>query len=477
MKILTTQNLMASTVSQSTNMRKSDEIRESVSNPLMEYSAGMRIRSNNIAFGKKNPLDGFKLLDKAAGKAKKKFGEWVANTKVFKKLFDSNSFGKTLEYVDKQEVMIQAITALAICCGLRPATIRALPGDKNKKDCDYAAAHSFSSGVWGFIVPFLFIKPLANAYNFVKNQDNIHLFIKNLDKLKERFPHINIDSLRGADGKIKPLEEGFDYLGNRIVTNLKDVQKVPLPKHLMTEASDATLKEVMPEIDLVLSKKLGKWVNKKGKEIMPDIKDLYFAVEKIGKNGQPVQQYFPFAGATPEVLQQVFPGLKLDSIYKKPSAVRKFAGKVFPKLNKPAELEHPTKWQFDNGFKIERKHLFTSNWNDVENSCIPLTTGFRKDGSRQCFLNNNNPDIKGSFGTPITEDMTKADRVNTVLDKLGGWLPDIVVAYPRASATVAIIPFVVKNVFGLEKSKKPAPAAEQKPSVDSVESKGRKVVA
>ena len=50
--------------------------------------------------------------------------------------------------------------------------------------------------------------------------------------------------------------------------------------------------------------------------------------------------------------------------------------------------------------------------------------------------------------------MSKADLVNQVLDKIGGWMPDIVVAYPRATATIAIIPFVLKNIFGMEKSKK-----------------------
>jgi len=73
---------------------------------------------------------------------------------------------------------------------------------------------------------------------------------------------------------------------------------------------------------------------------------------------------------------------------------------------------------------------------------------------------NNADDTVGALGTPITKEMAKEDKVNIVLDKLGGWLPDIVSAYPRATATIAIIPFVLKNVFGLEKTKKQAPIAE-----------------
>ena len=74
--------------------------------------------------------------------------------------------------------------------------------------------------------------------------------------------------------------------------------------------------------------------------------------------------------------------------------------------------------------------------------------------------------------------MVKHSAINAVRDKLGAWLPDIVVAYPRATATIAIIPFVLQNVLGLEKSKKPskAPAVEaQKPAMP-VEAQ-RKVVA
>ena len=410
---------------------------------MLNEPAETIIEKNNVSFGKKNPLKDGKLLDKAVKKIKKTLGERVANSKSFEKLSNSNSFGKFLEFVNKQEVMIQAMTALAICCIVRPLTILAIPSDKNKKDLGYAAGHSFSSGIWGFIIPFLFIKPLAKGYNHAKDPKNIHKYIKDLDKLKERLPHVNVDTLKNTDGTIKPLSEGKDYLGKKIIASMNDVQMIALPKHIQTEVCDETLKELMPNIDLALSKETGKWVDKAGNELLPKIEDLYFAVEKTNKKGKAEQHYFPFLTAQEDLLADVFKGLKLDSI-----------------KDANGKRVHPTKWQFENDFKIDKQHFFSSKYQDAGTSCVPLSTGFREDGARQCYLNNADNTV-GALGTPISKEMAKEDKVNNVLDKLGGWLPDIVVAYPRATATIAIIPFVLKNVFGLEKTKKQAPVQQE----------------
>lgn len=442
MRIHTTQNLLSST--NSTNIQRSNKIRTTLlkESSMPTESAETIIENSNVSFGKKNPLKDGKLLDKAVKKIKKTLGERVANSKSFEKLSNSSSFGKFLEFVNKQEVMIQAMTALAICCVVRPLTIMAIPSDKNKKDLGYAAGHSFSSGIWGFIIPFLFIKPLAKGYNHAKDPKNIHKYIKNIDKLKERLPHIDEKTLLNADKTIKPLSEGKDYAGKKIIASMNDVQMIPLPKHIQSEACDDTLKELMPNIDLALSKAQGKWVDKAGNELLPKIEDLYFVVEKADKKGNMEQHYFPYLTAQEDLLTDVFKGLKIDSI-----------------KDANGNRLHPTEWKFDNDFKIGREHFFSSHWNDSGSSCIPLSTGFRKeDGARQCFLNNADK-TPGALGTPITAEMAKADKVNNVLDKLGGWLPDIVSAYPRATATIAIIPFVLKNVFGLEKTKKQPPAA------------------
>ena len=55
----------------------------------------------------------------------------------------------------------------------------------------------------------------------------------------------------------------------------------------------------------------------------------------------------------------------------------------------------------------------------------------------------------------------EADAVNTVFDKIVQWLPDILTRFFVASATIKILPFVLKNVFGLEKTKKPPVQQEE----------------
>ena len=193
MKIHTTQNLNSPAINSTNNIAMPQNVRYSM------YSSMSLNNSPDIDTFKSTTFKGKKsALKKAVEASKKRFAERVADKEGIKKLLNSDSFGKTLEFTGKQEVMIQAATALAICCGLRPLTIMAIPGDKNKKDCAYASAHSFSSGIFGFIVPFLFIKPLANGYNLAKKEAG--KYIVESEKLKEMWPHLELSSITDSKG-------------------------------------------------------------------------------------------------------------------------------------------------------------------------------------------------------------------------------------------------------------------------------------
>lgn len=58
--------------------------------------------------------------------------------------------------------------------------------------------------------------------------------------------------------------------------------------------------------------------------------------------------------------------------------------------------------------------------------------------------------------TPITEEMEigvkKEQNVKNVLNMI----PDIMLAPPRAALTIALIPPIMKNIFGMQKPQKPA---------------------
>ena len=442
MKIHTTQNLNSPVINSTNNIVMPKNLRYSMYSSMSSNDSQDADTFKSTSFkGKKS------ALKKAVEAGKKTFAERVADKEGIKKLLNSDSFGKALEFTGEQEVMIQAGTALAICCGLRPLTIMAIPGDKNKKDCAYASAHSFSSGVFGFIVPFLFIKPLANGYNHAKKEAGKYIIDE--AKIKEMWPHVDLNSIKDKDGVRKPVEEWLDIKGRKFVADIKDVRKVPLPKHI-TEISEETLKNKIKGLDVskIKDKSVNEWVTTEGQKVKFNFEDIFVAIQEEGKNKP---KYYQLMHMDEKLLQELYPELDMKSV--KIDEVRR---------------HHPDQWKNIKGedFKFDYDSVFISDWNETDKAITFITGKTRQEGKEVkdvCYQKNNKVDDIWDKGTAITADMVESSYVNTVLDKLGGWFPDIVVAYPRATATIAIIPFVLKNVLGIEKSKKPTPAEAQQP--------------
>ena len=61
----------------------------------------------------------------------------------------------------------------------------------------------------------------------------------------------------------------------------------------------------------------------------------------------------------------------------------------------------------------------------------------------------------GGLGTEISDEMLKADKENAGLIKSLTWAPDLVFRIPIATVTISLIPWLLKNLFHIEK-KKPA---------------------
>ena len=57
---------------------------------------------------------------------------------------------------------------------------------------------------------------------------------------------------------------------------------------------------------------------------------------------------------------------------------------------------------------------------------------------------------------PITEEMEIGINKEQNIKSIVNWIPDILLAPPRAAVTIAFIPWLLKNVFGMEKNKKVA---------------------
>lgn len=90
------------------------------------------------------------------------FAEKISNSKKIKKVLD---------YVGENSVLSEALFAVFITCGLRPAVILASPGKgEDKEKNQYAAAHSIASGLIGLVMTLLVSQPIKNAIDVIKDQ-------------------------------------------------------------------------------------------------------------------------------------------------------------------------------------------------------------------------------------------------------------------------------------------------------------------
>lgn len=62
--------------------------------------------------------------------------------------------------------------------------------------------------------------------------------------------------------------------------------------------------------------------------------------------------------------------------------------------------------------------------------------------------------LQKSDMTPITEEVELGIKKEQNMASFMNWIPDIILAPPRAALTIAMIPWLLKNVFGMEKTKK-----------------------
>lgn len=79
------------------------------------------------------------------------------------KISRSSTFNSFLKLTHEHNIATSAFISLILAGALRPATIMALPGKKDKEDKIYASGHSMASGVIGFIASVILTSPLDTA--------------------------------------------------------------------------------------------------------------------------------------------------------------------------------------------------------------------------------------------------------------------------------------------------------------------------
>ena len=489
MKILTTQNLnLNQTNQQSTSVLSQKDFRLKKQNP---YYMNRGSDTLNISFGKRIPFD--KKIMQTFEKAEKIAKE---NAKIAANKGKNPVDGKVNRFLEKtteQEVLITAAVSAVLAGVMRPLTLMLIADDKSRTDMAYASGHAISSALWGLFVPFLFIRPLAGGYNKVFKY--MHQYMKP-EEIKKFVPHLNLDNPenyvkvkdvekylteaqiksgkyiidkanpdsfikdKGGDKVLKQLVSGKNYKGewvhgckdrcdNDLMVDIKDIYKIALPKHY-SEISDATR---------------SKYFNKDGS--VKSLNGIYVALVDESKasqlskkrtwfdklfNRKTLPKYYDLNDCTKDVWKEAFPNVNLETLGEEGNR----------DLSKIKNMD-------GSQFVLDKSYCYVSDWIET-NKSVPYSTGktfawnktslfSRKNKKSQkdvCYQQNGPNHTKG---TPIEEDMAKKAGVNEIHSKIGGWLPDIVIAYPRAAATIALIPFILKNVFHLEKGKKsPAPA-------------------
>ena len=450
MNIHTTKNLNSMKIRDninSTNMPISNEFRlqHSMSSRLKNLKNEQDTYERSVSFRRRE----VKLIKSEVVKQIKNVAD---KEKKMDKVLKSDVFNSILDLMS-HEVFVQSAISAIICMALRPLTIMALPTKKDKQDNMYASAHSISSGAVGVIGSLLISVPFSKGIKYAQSN---YLKDMSADILKRKYPNLDINSIWQDAAKTvrKPVTEWLDSSGNKFSTDFKNVMKVAKPKPI-AEISEETLKKLGVDVDLkaMKDKSVNEWVDRNGKPLRFELKEMFIKVneEKLGEN------FFSLEHIDKKFLKEVMPELDINSI------------------EKNGKRLHISEWKNVNGqaFKLENDAIHLSSYRETADA-VPLYTGRTrtdKKGDLKYLAYQNNNGIKDEKGAPsklgseIQQAWLDADLVNDISNKLLGWMPDILTRPIVASATIALIPMVLKEVFGLEKKKKPKKQPEMQPQM------------
>lgn len=453
MKIHTTQDLNSLAGAKSTNMLSSNEIR-------LNYSEKMRKQllmdepdsyESNVSFRGKNPV---KDAKKIISSIKKMVGEVSKNPQPESKKGDSilksPLFDKVLN-VAEYETVVQASIA-AVACGARALTINALPGDKENNA--YASGHALASGIVGFITAFALTAPFKAGSNYVMKVMKQNLSQKTLQRL---YPHLDMASI-GTDAARKPIKEWRDKLGNLFSDDIKNCAKLPVFKQL-GEVSETTFSKIL-KVDVDWASQKGKSFNdvvlKDGRSLYDavDMSRLGFVVEEEGMNKAQIlfkdvdREYLTNLIKDAKEANSRWGELDIESVFDKNGKVVDFR-----------------QWKDKSGnqWKLDLDEVFVSSPLETFDYRPRITGKKRLDNNENIykFTTYQRNGVEDGLGTEITDEMLKAEGRNEVHTKLLTWGPDLAFRIPIAISTVALIPWILKASFNLEKAPKKDAAPEQ----------------
>ena len=229
--------------------------------------------------------------------------------KIKDKVMASKTFNWLLEFSEAHNVAGSALMALFLAGALRPATIMALPGKKDKEDKIYASGHSMASGVIGFGVSTIVTSPWDQGVKNIMNNYKAHY-----DKVIENVKN-GVEDIRSGAPELKYKFKLLDSKYGRLVE---------LQKQLGEKASKLEAKAILKQIDAMqLSmKNVTDWAIAIPRSILtialiPPILKYVFGMEKKSKAAPVQNETQDDKTKNTEVEKQANNSVRMDGFMKK----------------------------------------------------------------------------------------------------------------------------------------------------------------
>lgn len=133
----------------------------------------------------------------------------IKNLKIKDKIFNSKAYNWLLTFAEAHNVAGSALMALFLAGAVRPATIMALPGKKDKEDKIYASGHSMASGIIGFAASTIITSPWDQGVTNIMDNYKAHYDKKIENVLAGKDINEGVPELKY---KFKLLDKKYDRL-------------------------------------------------------------------------------------------------------------------------------------------------------------------------------------------------------------------------------------------------------------------------
>ncbi|MGN1153643.1 MAG: hypothetical protein ACI4S3_06410, partial [Candidatus Gastranaerophilaceae bacterium] len=288
--------------------------------------------------------------------------------------------------------------------------------------------------------------PSKNGSDYVMK--NLHKFLS-ADKIKEMYPWVKKSSLIGKDGKVVPKDLWINEAdGLKFVSDLKECEKLPAIKKLADISKETWEKLLKLDIDFASQK--GKSFND---IVTKDNRSIYDLID-FNRLGIKVKEE-GFSDA--QILLRDLNKDYLEKLIADSKGVNEWGNLDINSVYENGVVKDFRNWKTLDGkqWKLDLDSIGLSSELETA-SYLPRFSGekrFDKKDQEWKFVAHQANGKNGALGTKITNEMVEAEANNMGLIKCLTWLPDITFRVPIAVGTIALIPWVLKNVFHLEKVK------------------------